>query len=68
MRFGPRSSGKGKRGSFRVCYAVFDSISAIVLVFVYGKNAMENLPPSEKKTVRKLLDELRLDLEQKMLR
>lgn len=66
IRFAPRSSGRGKRGAFRVCYALFDRFSAIVLVFVYGKNEMKTLPPAVKKTVKKLLVELEQEIEQKM--
>jgi hypothetical protein len=65
MRFAPPSSGRGKRGALRVCYAYFDRFEAIVLVLVYPKNEMADLSPAEKKAVKKLLAQIGQEFEKR---
>jgi hypothetical protein len=65
MRFAPPSSSRGKRGSLRVCYAYLHALGVIVLVFVYPKNAKDNLTPKEKKGVKTWLARLEKELEQR---
>jgi hypothetical protein len=65
MCFAPPSSGRGKRGSLRVCYAYLHARGMIVLVFVYPKNAKDNLSPKEKKGVKSWLALLERELEQR---
>src|ERR1019366_6825573 len=56
MRFAKPSSGKGKRGSFRVCFVYFHGLSTVVLVWVYPKNQKSDLTAAEKKGVRRWID------------
>jgi hypothetical protein len=64
MRFSSRRIGnKGKRGSFRVCYAYLVKYSAIVLILVYPKAEMDNLTAEDKKAVKLLLSKLEKEFE-----
>lgn len=56
---------QGKRGALRVCYAYFDSYSAIVLVMVYRKNEKDDLTPVEKKLIRKFLKGVGIEFEKR---
>jgi len=55
-RFASPRSNQGKRGSERVCYAVFPNPGLVVLVLAYGKNEKDDLDPSEKKMIKAMLD------------
>ncbi len=65
MRFAPPSSGKGKRGALRVCYAYLKRFAAIVLVLVYPKNDVADLSPADKKAVKKLLGEVEKEFDKR---
>ncbi|HUG19496.1 MAG TPA: hypothetical protein VMM56_10985 [Planctomycetaceae bacterium] len=54
MRFSPSSSDKGKSGGFRVCYAVFEEVSVIVLILIYHKSEKDDLSVAESKELKKL--------------
>lgn len=54
-----KSSSKGKSGGFRVCY--FDNSTKwnLFLILIYAKNEKEDLSPSEKKILKKVVDALK---------
>ena len=64
-RFAAPSMHQGKRGALRVCYAYFDSYSAIVLVMVYRKNEKDDLTPVEKKLIRKFLKGVEIEFQKR---
>lgn len=57
-RFAPESSGKGKSGSIRVCYAYYPKYDRVYLMTLYGKNRKWDLTPAEVTTIRSLLRRL----------
>lgn len=54
-----RSSSKGKRGGFRVCYFYLMFNEHIYLLLIYGKNEQENLSAEETKALKKIIQELK---------
>ena len=66
VRFAPRSSQKGKRGSLRVCFAYFPRFAAIVFVLVFPKNQKADVSQAEKKLIKKLLDSLEREFEKRI--
>jgi hypothetical protein len=63
MRFSPRSSGRGKSGSARVCYIVFVAADTCYLVTIFAKNEKPNLSDAEKAQVRKWVKQTKALLE-----
>lgn len=51
--------GRGKSGGGRVIYLDVFEHENLYLLFAYPKNVQENLTPSQKKEIRKLVDEIR---------
>jgi hypothetical protein len=64
MRFRPQSRNRGKSGSIRVLYASFPKYSVAVLAAAYGKSAKADITPAEKKTLKRVLKEIEMALEQ----
>lgn len=54
-----KSSSKGKRGGFRVCYFYYVSAEIVYLLFIFQKNEQENLSDAEKKALKALTDEIK---------
>ena len=50
-------SGRGKRGGLRVIYYWHPAEETFYMLFVYAKNAQEDLTPSQLKTLRHLIQE-----------
>lgn len=59
LRFAPPSSGRGKRGATRVCYAYFPVGSRIYLFTIYAKNVQENLTAKEKQVLWRIMSALK---------
>ena len=63
IRFSPPGSGRGKRGSYRVCFAYFPSFGTVALFVAFGKNERSDLSPNEARAIAQALkrfeDELR---------
>ena len=57
MRFA--LSNRGKSGSVRVCYVDLEEIEKTILITVYGKKEKDNLSLSERKSIRKLIIQLK---------
>jgi hypothetical protein len=51
------ASGRGKRGGARVIYYYVDAEHQIWLLLIYAKNVKEDLSPTEKRTLRQLLEQ-----------
>ena len=60
MRFG--YGNRGKSHCARVCYVDFEIKGIIVFIMVFAKNDMENLTATEKKDIKKMIDELEKNL------
>ncbi len=50
-----KSSSKGKRGGFRVCYCDIPEKKKLFLILIYGKNEKEDVSQEDKKIVKKLM-------------
>jgi hypothetical protein len=50
-------SGRGKRGGLRVIYYWHPAEETFYMLYVYAKNAQEDLTPSQLKTLRQLIQE-----------
>jgi hypothetical protein len=55
MRFVPPSSGRGKSGAYRVCFAYFPSYGTVALFVAFGKNERSDLSPKEARAVAQAL-------------
>src|SRR5262249_13141757 len=51
VRFAPPGEGRGKRGSYRVCYAGFLDHGVIVLAMVYGKAEQGDLTMAQRRNI-----------------
>jgi hypothetical protein len=51
-------SGRGKRGGLRIIYYWSPAEATFFMLFVYAKNAQEDLTPSQLKTLRQLVQEV----------
>ncbi len=54
-----KSSSKGKRGGFRVCYFDFPEQEQLFFIVIYGKNEQENLSENDKAIFRKLVEKIK---------
>ncbi len=63
IRFARPSSGRGKSGSYRVCYACFLDTGVVVLAMVYGKSEQVDLTAIQRREIaaalRVISDQLR---------
>jgi len=62
-RFAPVSWGIGTSGAVRVYYAVIGEFGLIILGTAFTKREMSDLPPDAKRSLGRLLRELRMALE-----
>ena len=62
LRFAPPGSGKGKSGSYRVCYAHFPRYGTIALLVAFGKNERSDLTPAKARAVGKALKAFEAEL------
>jgi len=54
-----KSSSKGKRGGFRICYFDFPEKSRLFFILIYGKNEKENISQEEKRIFKKLIAQIK---------
>lgn len=54
-----KSSTKGKRGGFRVCYYDFPEGERLYFIIIYGKNEKEDISSEEKIYFKKVLDRIK---------
>jgi mRNA-degrading endonuclease RelE of RelBE toxin-antitoxin system len=54
-----KSSSKGKRGGFRVCYFDFPENEQLFLIVIYGKNEQENISQKDKEIFKKLIEKIK---------
>jgi|SRR5579862_227967 len=54
-----KSSSKGKRGGFRVCYFDFPEHEQLFFIIIYGKNEQENIPQKDKEIFKKLIEKIK---------
>src|SRR5260221_12651121 len=59
LRFAPPSWNRGKSGSTRVCYVVFGNIGVVYLLTLFAKNEKDNLANSEKRLMRRWIEDLK---------
>lgn len=59
------ASGRGKRGGGRVIYYFYDRDAPIFLFRFFVKAAKEDLSPDEKRTLAKVVDEIKVELRRK---
>lgn len=56
-----RSSSKGKSGGFRVCYCDVPEKRKLFLVAIFPKNVQEDLSSEEKRSIKKLIEQLKAE-------
>jgi mRNA-degrading endonuclease RelE of RelBE toxin-antitoxin system len=58
-----KSSSKGKRGGFRVCYFDFPEYEQLFFIVIYGKNErkneQENISKADKAVFKKLIEKIK---------
>ncbi len=54
-----KSSSKGKRGGFRVCYFDFPEREQLFFIVIYGKNEQENISKEDKAIFKKLIEKIK---------
>jgi hypothetical protein len=54
-----KSSSKGKRGGFRVCYFDFPEGEQLFFIVIYGKNEQENISKENKAAFKKLIEKIK---------
>jgi hypothetical protein len=54
-----KSSSKGKRGGFRVCYFDFPEKAQLFFVVIYGKNEQEDISKEDKAIFKKLIEKIK---------
>jgi mRNA-degrading endonuclease RelE of RelBE toxin-antitoxin system len=54
-----KSSSKGKRGGFRVCYFDSPEREQLFLMLIYGKNEQENISQKDKESFKKLIEQIK---------
>ena len=55
VRFSPRSSNRGKRESFRVCFCLFPDHGVALMVTVFGKNEKSNLHAEDRAVIAQMI-------------
>ena len=63
LRFSPPQWNVGKSGALRVCFVYYAEFGVILLVLVYAKSRQETISEAEKKGLRALVEEYRVELE-----
>ena len=58
-KFRLKSSSKGKRGGFRVCYFDFPERKQLFFIVIYGKNEQENISKEDKAVFKKLIEKIK---------
>lgn len=58
LRFSPGSWNQGSSGALRVCYAYFESFGLVALIHAYTKTQKDDLTPTERKVIKKLIEEV----------
>jgi hypothetical protein len=63
MRYAPVSWSTGKSNALRVCYVRFERFRVVVLVTVYAKNEMDDIPERMKSALNQAIHEIEIHLE-----
>jgi mRNA-degrading endonuclease RelE of RelBE toxin-antitoxin system len=61
-------SNRGKRDSFRVCYALFPEYGIVLLITVFGKNEKSNLSAKDRNAIAKVIKAIQEQLDQGTIR
>lgn len=62
IRMSAAARGKGKRGGARVHYLVLARVRRIYLVFVYGKDDLDTLTPTQKGVLRTVVEAIKREV------
>jgi hypothetical protein len=68
LRFSPPGSGRGKSGSYRVCYAHFPAYGTIALFVAFGKNERSDLSAAEARATAAALRSFEAELRRQIER
>jgi mRNA-degrading endonuclease RelE of RelBE toxin-antitoxin system len=63
-----KSSTKGKRGGFRVCYYDFPEGERLYFIIIYGKNEKEEVSNEDKTYFKKILEKIKKEAKNKCVR
>lgn len=59
IRMSDERRGKGKRGGARVHYLLLETVGRLYFVFVYAKHEMDTLTPTQKRSLRAVVEQIR---------
>lgn len=65
MRYSPSESARGQRGGLRVCYVYFERFFTVLLVVVYSKGEMDDLPQAAKRSIKSAITRIEYELERR---
>lgn len=68
LRFSPPGSGRGKSGSYRVCYAHYPAHGTIALFVAFGKNERSDISPAEARAAAAALKVFEVELHRQIER
>jgi len=68
LRYVEPGAARGKRGAFRVCYAVFPEFGTVALAVVFGKNEKDNLTTADRDAIAAIIGSYRVELEREFRR
>jgi mRNA-degrading endonuclease RelE of RelBE toxin-antitoxin system len=68
LRLSQEGSNRGKRDSFRVCYALFPDYGIVLLVTVFGKNEKSDLSAADRNAISKVIKTIQDELDQGTIR
>lgn len=54
-----KSTSKGKRGGFRICYLHLEDRLILFLLFIYAKNEKENISQVEKNELKQIVEQIK---------
>ena len=67
LRYSPSTWNKGKSGSLRVCYVYFERHHTVLLVVVYKKSDIDDLPESAVHAINQEIEHIAKALDRRLL-
>jgi len=68
MRCGRKNAGKGKSSGYRVCYVYFEEYATVLMVLIYPKNEMDNIPEATKRGINHAIERIEAQLAKRSYR
>jgi hypothetical protein len=68
IRFARPGAGRGRSGSYRVCFAYLSQRGMIFLLTVYGKNEQANLTNAQRNAIARVIQDIEKSIEKREIR